>query len=115
MIDPIDRKRKPSFAGLSPGTRTTASPDGISGSTPAQRPLWGQTRRFRDVRLMSGLPPTADVSGPGRHFAFGPESDARTAAKRILLNHLAGAGEHGGVKPIRVCDRPGWSTSSPDR
>src|SRR6476620_3367847 len=33
---------------------------------------WGQTRRFRDVRGISDLPPTADISGPGRHFAFGP-------------------------------------------
>ena len=31
-----------------------------------------QTRRFRDVRLMSGLPPASDISGTGRHFAFGP-------------------------------------------
>ena len=35
----------------------------------------GQTRRFRDVRGMSGLPQTADISGPGRHFAFGPKAD----------------------------------------
>jgi len=35
----------------------------------------GQTRRFRDVRGMSGLPPTADISGHGRHFAFVPEAD----------------------------------------
>jgi hypothetical protein len=32
----------------------------------------GQTRQFRDVRGMSGLPPTADISVPGRHFAFVP-------------------------------------------
>ena len=35
----------------------------------------GQTRRFRDVRGMSGLPQTADISGRGRHFAFGPQAD----------------------------------------
>jgi hypothetical protein len=34
----------------------------------------GQTRRFRDVRAMSGLPQTADISGHGRHFAFGPKA-----------------------------------------
>jgi hypothetical protein len=34
----------------------------------------GQTRRFRDVRGMSGLPPPADISGHGRHFAFVPEA-----------------------------------------
>ena len=32
----------------------------------------GQSRRFRDVRDMSGLPQTADIFGPGRHFAFVP-------------------------------------------
>ena len=35
----------------------------------------GQTRRFRDARRMSGLPPTADIFGAGRHFAFGPIRD----------------------------------------
>jgi hypothetical protein len=32
----------------------------------------GQTRRFRDVRLTSGLPPTADIFRVDQHFAFGP-------------------------------------------
>jgi hypothetical protein len=32
----------------------------------------GHSRRFRDGRGMSGLPQTADISGPGRHFAFVP-------------------------------------------
>jgi hypothetical protein len=40
----------------------------------------GQTRRFRDVRLRSGPPPTADISRPGRHFAFGPEADMSAAS-----------------------------------
>jgi hypothetical protein len=40
----------------------------------------GQTRRFRDVRGMSGLPPTADISGHGRHFAFVPEADSASHA-----------------------------------
>jgi hypothetical protein len=35
----------------------------------------GQTRRFRDVRARSGLPQTADISGPGQHFAFVPLAD----------------------------------------
>ena len=30
----------------------------------------GQSRRFRDVRGMSGLTPAADISGPSRHFAL---------------------------------------------
>ena len=38
----------------------------------------GQARRFRDVRLTSGLPPTADISGTGWHFAFGPQPDIAT-------------------------------------
>jgi hypothetical protein len=38
----------------------------------------GQTRRFRDVRSMSGLPLTADISGPGRHFAKVPEAEIIT-------------------------------------
>jgi hypothetical protein len=39
----------------------------------------GQTRQFRDVSDMSGLPPTSDVSRPGRHFAFVPEGDIADA------------------------------------
>jgi hypothetical protein len=34
------------------------------------------SRRFPDVRRMSGLLPASDVSGPGRHFAFGPQAEA---------------------------------------
>jgi hypothetical protein len=43
--------------------------------------LLGQTRRFRDVRDMSGLPQTADISGPGRHFAFVPIAAIGTVVK----------------------------------
>ena len=39
----------------------------------------GQTRRFPDVRRMSGLPPSSDVSGAGRDFAFGPEAEVTRA------------------------------------
>jgi hypothetical protein len=42
----------------------------------------GQTRRFRDVRGMSGLPQTADVSGRGRHFAFVPKPDVSRSVDR---------------------------------
>jgi hypothetical protein len=35
----------------------------------------GQSRRFGDVRRMSGLPPTADISGHGRHFVSVPGPD----------------------------------------
>jgi len=43
----------------------------------------GQTRRFRDVRSMSGLPQIADISGPGRHFAFAPNTDMRHGAVKF--------------------------------
>jgi hypothetical protein len=41
----------------------------------------GQTRRFDLLSITSDLPSTSDVSGPGRHFAFGPLSAARTRSK----------------------------------
>jgi hypothetical protein len=47
----------------------------------------GQTRRFRDVRDMSGLPQTTDIAGPGRHFAFVPIGDIVGQ----LFDHLVGA------------------------
>jgi hypothetical protein len=37
----------------------------------------GQERRFRDVRRVSDLPSTADISGLGQHFAFVPHANAR--------------------------------------
>jgi hypothetical protein len=45
----------------------------------------GQTRRFRDARRMPGLPPTADISGAGRHFAFGPTTDMARAERRAEI------------------------------
>jgi hypothetical protein len=49
----------------------------------------------------SAVPPIADIVGQRGHVRKVPSSDSRTAAKRILLDHLGGAGEHGGgtVKP----------------
>jgi hypothetical protein len=41
------------------------------------RSVVGHTRRFHDVRRMSGLAPTADISGDARHYAFGPGADNR--------------------------------------
>jgi hypothetical protein len=38
----------------------------------------GQTRRFRDVHGMSGLTPTADISGLSRHFALVPDAELRS-------------------------------------
>ena len=48
--------------------------DLVKADTGSAMSALGQTRRFRDVRGMSGLPQTADISGPCRHFAFGPKA-----------------------------------------
>jgi hypothetical protein len=45
--------------------------------------LRGQSRRFGDVRRMSGLPSRSDVSRPGRHFAFGPTADLCAAGSQV--------------------------------
>ncbi len=72
---------------------------GSDGTAISGKSAKGQTRRFRDVRGMSGLPPTADISGPGRHFAFGPTTDIPAPAGRSIrpiappLNPLALARE----------------------
>jgi hypothetical protein len=52
----------------------TARADEVIEQTTAMSAL-GQSRRFGDVRRMSGLPQTADISGPSRHFAFVPKAD----------------------------------------
>ena len=44
----------------------------------------GQTRRFRDARRRSGLPPTSDIFRLGRHFAFGPSADVTTLLAESL-------------------------------
>jgi hypothetical protein len=61
----------------------------------------GQMRRFRDVRGMSGLPPTADLSGHGRHFAFVPQAEVPRFLRR-------------GATPLRVASNIGES-ATPDR
>ena len=43
----------------------------------------GHSRQIRGVCRMSASHPASDVSGPGRHFAFGPEPE--------VSNHLARA------------------------
>ena len=40
--------------------------DRVSGSAMS---AWGQTRRFGSPTITSGLSPTSDIPGPGRHFA----------------------------------------------
>jgi hypothetical protein len=49
----------------------------------------GQARRFSDVRRMSGLTQTADISGPDRHFAFGPGADMMGDIDRRCYRRLA--------------------------
>jgi hypothetical protein len=49
----------------------------------------GQTRRFREVGGMSGLPLTADISGPGRHFAFGPTADIVALGGGLIVGNTA--------------------------
>jgi hypothetical protein len=53
----------------------------------------GQTRRFRDVRGMSGLPQTADISGLGRHFAFVPKAELSC----LELRHIQSMKDCGGL------------------
>jgi hypothetical protein len=61
----------------------------------------GQTRRFRDVRGMSGPPQKADISGPGPHFAFVPLRDITSGRARIHLR-----------RPIARFQNPDMATAS---
>ena len=63
----------------------------------------GQTRRFRDVRDMSGLTRTADFSGPGRHFALVPEAE--------VVRRVIGLQHHGSLF-LYICSifRREWFT-----
>jgi hypothetical protein len=45
----------------------------------------GQTRWFRDVCGMSGLPQTAGISGHGRHFAFVPIVDTLKPLDHLVV------------------------------
>ena len=133
--------RHPSFDVLAPRERIPGEKGGADGRK-EQYSLamseMGQTRRFRDVRDMSGLPQTADISGPGRHFAFVPQADPRRLFDRIVgvgeqrLRNFWGARQHlevggfmsmvrtnwayYGVPPAistRCCAAPGRSSSRP--
>ena len=42
---------------------------------------WGQACRFELLTITSGLPRTSDVSGPGRHFGFGPKATCQIPAQ----------------------------------
>jgi hypothetical protein len=61
----------------------------------------GQTRRFCDVRGMSGLTPTADISGPGRHFAFVPIADLPATGVAQLIQKLFGRDQIGSPETLR--------------
>ena len=49
----------------------------------------GHERRFDRLIVTSGLAPTADVSGHGRHFAFGPSADVS-----LVFDCLVGERQH---------------------
>jgi hypothetical protein len=67
----------------------------------------GHTRRFRDVRLRSGLPPTADIFRLGQHFAFGSFSTSppfRHVRSRPNSRQLAKCSD--GPKADMKCAKP---------
>jgi hypothetical protein len=49
----------------------------------------GQSRRFALLTIMSGLPPTADISGQGWHFSIVPEADMSSAGCHNQNNPVA--------------------------
>src|SRR5262245_40424282 len=54
----------------------------------------GQKQKFAPQKVMSALPPKADMCGATRDVRFGPKADSCSAAKRSLFDHLVGAGEN---------------------
>jgi hypothetical protein len=85
---------------LPPAIALRINPLPLSGM-PTRRSALGQTRRFRDVRGMSGLTPTADISGPSRHFALVPIADLPTTGVAQLIQKLFGRDQIGGVETLR--------------
>src|SRR5260370_7950829 len=82
----------------------------------------GQTRRFRDVRGMSGLPPTADISGHGRHFAFVPSTEVvgkpivgmrRQRCAPKMSRRAGGGGRAPCLPPRRTPPSSGGTTPPP--
>src|SRR5580704_15239922 len=87
----------------------------------------GQTRRFGSPTITSGLSPTSDIPGPGRHFAKGPEAvmaldpavglgGQPAAAQRLVHRLPRNACEFGDLNPraghiaSAACVNPAAST-----
>ena len=54
----------------------------------------GQKRTFAVQKVMSALPPKADMCGATRHVRYVPIADSCSATKGSLFDHLVGASEH---------------------
>jgi hypothetical protein len=57
----------------------------VATNTEAECPLWVI------VRVMSALPPKADIADRDRHVRFVPKADSCSAAKSSLFDHFVGA------------------------
>src|SRR5262249_50226820 len=53
----------------------------------------GQKRKFALQKVMSALPPKADMCGATRNVRFGPKADIARRSKRHLFDHRIGNGE----------------------
>jgi hypothetical protein len=54
----------------------------------------GHKQTFASQKVMSALPPGADISGYGWHVRFVPKADVRRCSKSTsLFDHLVGDGE----------------------
>jgi hypothetical protein len=51
----------------------------------------GQKQTFKRLRLMSALPPKADMDRHSYNVRFVPKADSCTAAQRSLFDHFIGA------------------------
>ena len=78
----------------------------------ALTPALGHTRRFHDVRRMSGLAPTADISGDARHYAFGPIGDVlrpgwqlveQSTRRQIEFKSVAASWGYGRANRASLC------------
>jgi hypothetical protein len=70
-------------------------------------PAWGRSRLFGDVRRMSGLPPTSDVSRPGRHFAFVPLPEVASVTRSPRRRARAQGSRFGTPSTVRAAHGAG--------